>query len=474
MAQKTIVPVILSGGSGQRLWPVSRELHPKQLINLVTEQSLLQETVMRLQGPQFADPLVVSNDGHRFVVAEQLREIGVRASAVILEPSRRNTAPAAALAALVIQRNDPGQLMLVAPSDHQIRKPKEFLNAVEIAAEAASEGKLVTFGVNPDRPATGYGYIKKGAAVDGIKGCFSLDGFTEKPDAGTAEKYISSGDYYWNSGLFLFSAERYLEILEGLRPDIVSACRKAVEEGRDDLDFFRPEEGAFEACPADSIDYAVMEHTADGAVVPVDMEWNDVGSWVSLWDLGEKDSDGNVEIGDVIAKNVKDSYIRSEGPLVSVIGLENVVVVATGDAVLAVSKDAVDNIKSAVEDMKGDGRNEVLSHPKVYRPWGWYQTLEKGEGYQVKHLMIKPGQGISLQSHEKRAEHWVVVAGTAQVTRDEEVITLGVNESTYIPIGVKHRLENLGSEPLSVIEVQSGSYLGEDDIQRFEDQYGRD
>ncbi len=354
---KSIVPVILSGGSGQRLWPVSRELHPKQLINLVSEQSLLQETVMRLQGPQFADPLVVSNDGHRFVVAEQLQEIGVRAQAIILEPSRRNTAPAAALAALVIQRNGPDALMLVAPSDHEILKPKAFLNAVHIAAGAASEGKLVTFGVNPDRPATGYGYIKKGGAVDGIKGCFSIDGFIEKPDARTAEEYLSSGNYYWNSGLFLFSAERYLEILQGLCPDMVSACRNAVEEGLDDLDFFRPDARAFESCEADSIDCAVMEHTADGAVVPVEMGWNDIGSWASLWDIGKKDNDGNVQIGDVTAKNVQGSYLRSEGPLVSVIGLENIVVVATGDAVLVVSKDAVENVKSAVEDMKGDGRN---------------------------------------------------------------------------------------------------------------------
>lgn len=471
---KSIVPVILSGGSGQRLWPVSRELHPKQLINLVSEQSLLQETVMRLQGPQFADPLVVSNDGHRFVVAEQLREIGVRAEAIILEPSRRNTAPAAALAALVIRRNDPDALMLVAPSDHQILKPKKFLDAVDIAAGAASEGKLVTFGVNPDRPSTGYGYIKKGGAVDGIKGCFLIDGFTEKPDAKTAQEYLSSGNYYWNSGLFLFSAERYLEALEGFHPEMVSACRKAVEEGLDDLDFFRPDARAFETCKADSIDYAVMEHTADGAVVPVDMGWNDIGSWASLWDIGKKDANGNVLIGDVIAKNVDGSYLRSEGPLVSVIGLENIVVVATGDAILVVSKDAVEDIKSAVEDMKGDGRNEVLSHPKVYRPWGWYQTLEKGERHQVKHLMVMPGHGISLQAHKRRTEHWVVAAGTARVTQDDKTFTLGVDESTYIPIGVKHRLENPGPEPLSVIEVQSGSYLGEDDIVRFEDQYGRD
>ena len=471
---KQIVPVILSGGSGQRLWPVSRELYPKQLINFTSGRSLLQETASRLSGGAFADPLVVCNDGHRFVIAEQLREAEIRPDVIILEPERRNTAPATALAALLLARRDPETLMLVAPSDHSIGKPKKFFAAVTSAAEAALEGKLVTFGVNPDRPSTDYGYIKKGNPIDGIKGCFSIDGFTEKPNAATAQEYLSSGNYYWNSGLFLFSAERYLEALEGLRPDMVSACRKAVEEGRDDLDFFRPDSRAFETCQADSIDYAVMEHTPDGAVVPVDMGWNDVGSWASLWDIGEKDNDGNVQIGDVIAKNVKDSYLRSDGPLVSVIGLENVAVIATGDAVLVVSKDAVENIKSAVEAMKKDNRDEVLSHPRVYRPWGWYETLESGEGYQVKHLMVKPGHGISLQSHKQRAEHWVVVAGTARVTRDKEVITLGVNESTYLPAGIKHRLENPGPEPLSVIEVQSGSYLGEDDIERYEDRYGRD
>ncbi len=473
---KSIVPVILSGGSGQRLWPVSREFHPKQLISLVSDNSMLQETATRLSGAPFADPLVIGNDDHRFIIAEQLKEAGVTPQAIVLEPAGRNTAPAAALAALISVRRDPEAVLLVAPSDHVIAKPKEFLAAVATAAKAAAgeDGRLVAFGVNPDRPATGYGYIKKGGAIDGAKGCFSIERFVEKPDQAQAEKYLAEGNYYWNSGIFLFSAARYLEALEGLRPDMVSACRKAVDGGQDDLDFFRPDKQAFEACEAESIDYAVMENTPSGAVVPVDMGWHDVGSWAALWEIAEKDANGNVLIGDVIAGDVDGSYIRSDGPLVSVIGLENVVVVATGDAVLVVSKDAVETIKSAVETMKSGGRTEPLSHPRVYRPWGWFESLESGEGYQVKHLMVKPGQGISLQSHKRRAEHWVVVAGTARVTRGDDVITLGVNESIYLPAGTKHRLENPGSEALSVIEVQSGSYLGEDDIERYEDRYGRD
>ncbi|MFQ5765995.1 MAG: mannose-1-phosphate guanylyltransferase/mannose-6-phosphate isomerase [Rhodospirillales bacterium] len=474
MAAKSIVPVILSGGSGQRLWPISREQYPKQLIELVSDRSLLQETAARLSGPRFAAPLVICNDDHRFVVAEQLREIGVEARAIVLEPSGRNTAPAAALAALLVVHQDPDAVLVVAPSDHLIGHPEIFLAALETAVAAAGRGRLVTFGVTPKHASTAYGYIKKGAAIDAAKGAFAVDHFAEKPDAGTAEKYLVGGDYLWNSGIFLFTAAQYLTALEDLRPDIVSACRDAIDRGSEDLDFFRPDDRAFGSCPAESIDRAVMEHTTAGAVVPVDMGWHDVGSWVALWDIGEKDADGNVRIGDVIASGVSGSYLRSEGPVVAAVGLSDVLIVATGDAVLAVSKEAVDGIRSVVDRLRDDGRTEHLTHPRVYRPWGWYETLEVGAGYQVKHLMVKPGHGISLQAHKHRAEHWVVVAGTARVTRGDDVIDLHENESTHLPVGIKHRLENPADESLSVIEVQSGSYLGEDDIVRFEDRYGRE
>lgn len=474
MTVKSIVPVILSGGSGQRLWPVSREHYPKQLINLVSDRSMLQETAERLLDVRFADPLVICNHEHRFIIAEQLREIGVTPGAIILEPSGRNTAPAAALAALVLVRRNPDAIMLVAPSDHVIEGRDRFLDAVDVAVPAAEGGMIVTFGVTPDHPATGYGYIKKSGALDAAEGCFAIDHFAEKPDAETARQYLAAGTYLWNSGIFLFAAARYLEILDDLRPDILSQCRLAVEGGRDDLDFFRPDDRSFEACPAQSIDYAVMEGTTAGAVVPVDMGWNDLGSWAALWRLGEKDADGNVRVGDVITKDVKGSYLRSDGPLVAAVGLEDVVVIATGDAVLVISKDAVEDVRAVVETLKTDGRTEHLAHSRVYRPWGWYQTLDLGDRFQVKHLMVKANHGLSLQAHEHRAEHWVVVAGTARVTKGDEVITLMENESVYLPAGIKHRLENREAEPLSVIEVQSGSYLGEDDIVRFEDEYGRD
>lgn len=471
---KVIVPVILSGGSGQRLWPLSRELYPKQLINLLSERSLLQETAARLDEAPFAAPIVVCNGGHRFIVAEQLREIAITPQTILLEPHRRNTAPAAAVAALKLLRDDPDAVMLILPSDHVIGDVDAFRNAITAGLNAANDGKLVTFGIVPDNPATGYGYIKKGDPLDDENKSFAIGHFAEKPDAATVEEYLANGDYFWNSGMFLFSAARYLEILGQLRPAMTDACRKAVDGGTDDLDFFRLDNDAFETCESESIDYAVMEHTTEGAMVPVDMGWSDIGSWAALWDINEKDADGNVLTGDVLAEEVKGSFIHADGPLVAALGLEDVVIVATGDVVLAVSKDRVEDIKSLVEALKDKGRTEVFSHPKVHRPWGWYETLRMGNRFQAKHLMVKPGHGISLQAHEKRAEHWVVVEGTARVTRDDEVITLEVNQSTYIPIGAKHRLENPGDEPLSVIEVQSGDYLGEDDIIRFEDKYGRD
>ena len=469
-----IVPVILSGGSGQRLWPLSREMHPKQFINILTDRSLLQETAMRLGGPQFSPPMVVCNDSHRFIVAEQLREAGIQPGPIVLEPCRRNTAPAAALAALILLRDDANAIMLLAPSDHAIGKPEAFATAISIGLKAAVRGKLVTFGVVPDHPATGYGYIRKGAPVDGADGCFAIDSFTEKPTTATAEKYITNGNYFWNGGIFLFSATVLIQTLEVLRPDMVAACRKAVEDISTDLNFFRPREDAFEACAAESLDVAVMEHTRDGAVVPVDMDWHDIGSWASLWDINPKDDNGNVVVGDVIAQDARGSYLRSDGPLLTAVGVKNMVIVATEDAILVGERGASEEIRSLAERLKEKGRTEHWSHPRVYRPWGCFRTLDQGERHQVKHLMVNPGQQISLQLHKHRAEHWTVVAGTARVIRDNETIMLEADQSTYIPIGVKHRLENPGSELLSVIEVQSGSYLGEDDIVRFDDVYGRD
>ena len=470
---KPIVPVILSGGSGQRLWPLSREMYPKQLINILSDRSLLQETAARLSGPDFSPPMIVCNDSHRFIVAEQLREAGIQPGSIVLEPRRRNTAPAAALAALILLGDDPDAVMLLAPSDHAIGRPEVFVSAVATGLAAAKQGKLVTFGVVPDHPATGYGYICRGDAIDGAEGCFTIDSFTEKPDTAGAEQYIAQGNHFWNGGIFLFSAASFIQTLEGLRPDMVSACRMAVETSTTDLDFIRPGEDAFEACPSESIDFAVMEHTRDGAVVPVDMDWHDVGSWGALWAISDKDDNGNVLIGDVIAQDARESYLRSNGPLLAAVGVENMVIVATGDAVLVGDRGAGEEIRSLVETLKEKGRTEYSAHPRIYRPWGWFQTLDQGERYQVKHLMVKPGQQISLQSHKHRAEHWTVVAGTARVTRDDETITLNIDQSTYIPLGVKHRLENPGPETLSVIEVQSGGYLGEDDIVRFEDRYGR-
>ena len=440
---------------------------------MVSGESLLQDTARRFKGDRFGPPLVVCNDAHRFIIAEQLREIGVTPRAIVLEPAGRNTAPAAALAALILERDGPDRVMLVTPSDHRVREPKRLNAAVVIAAKAAAGGRLVTFGVAPDRPATGFGYIKRGEALDELDGCFAVAHFGEKPDAAAAARYLKSGDFLWNSGIFVFTAGRYLEVLEALRPDIVAACRKAIADGRDDLDFFRPDEAAFKACESDSIDYAVMEHTDAGAVVPVDVGWDDLGSWTALWRIADKDAQGNVTVGDVVVDDVRNSYLRSDGPLVAAIGLDDVLVIATDDAVLVVSRDSVERVRALVERMKADGRTEYLSRPRVYRPWGWYQTLDVGDRFRVKHLMVKADGRLSLQAHKHRAEHWVVVSGMARVMRGDEVITLGENESIYLAAGVKHRLENTTEEPLRVIEVQSGDYLGEDDIVRFDDQYGR-
>jgi mannose-1-phosphate guanylyltransferase / mannose-6-phosphate isomerase len=468
-----IHPVILSGGSGTRLWPLSRALFPKQLLALHSEHSMLQDTAARFCDPAFARPTVVCNEEHRFIVAEQMRGLDLTPTAILLEPVGRNTAAAAAVAALTIIRDEPGATMLVLPSDHVIGRPDAFLAAVGTAARAAGKGALVTFGVKPERPETGYGYIRHGAPWEGIEGCFRVSDFVEKPDRETAEGYLAAGDYNWNSGIFLFPAERYLEELTRLHPDIVDTCRRAVENGGGDHDFFRLDEASFSQCPSQSIDYAVMEHTSDAAVVPVDMEWSDVGSWLALWEIGDKDADGNVLLGDVLTHGTRNSYIRGEDRLVAAVGVEDLILVVTDDAVLAARAGRDQDVKQIVETLKNRERTEHVSHSTVYRPWGTYRTIDAGEGFQVKRITVKPGAKLSLQAHRHRAEHWIVVAGTAIVTCGDREFTLSGNEATFIPLGARHRLENPGDVPMHLIEVQCGDYLGEDDIIRFDDVYGR-
>lgn len=471
--REQIVPVILSGGAGQRLWPLSRQQYPKQFLNLHGDESMLQATVRRLSGKSFQPALFVCNDEHRFLIAEQVRAADYKPRAIVLEPDGHNTAPAAALAALMLTKDDPDTLMLLAPSDHVVSDTSAFHAAVTVAVPAAKAGRFVTFGIHPDHAATGYGYIKEGTPLDGFPGVADIDNFAEKPDRATAEGYLAAGGYYWNSGIFLFRARTYLDTLGALEPDILEACHAAVEGGGDDIDFFRPDPEAFARSPSRSIDYAVMEHTANGAMVPVDMGWNDLGAWDALWRIGDRDENGNVITGDVLAHDTGNSYLHSSGPLLAAVGIDDILLIATPDAVLAVARDRVDAVKDVVAKLKTHGRTEHLHHDRVYRPWGWYQTLDLGENFQVKHLMVKPGAGLSLQSHRHRAEHWVVVSGTARVTRGEEVLTLDENQSTYLPAGTVHSLENPGETPLRVIEVQTGSYLGEDDIVRYEDRYGR-
>ncbi|HKY19300.1 MAG TPA: mannose-1-phosphate guanylyltransferase/mannose-6-phosphate isomerase [Rhizomicrobium sp.] len=466
-----IHPIILSGGTGSRLWPLSRSLFPKQLLALAGERSLIQDTVLRAKGSGFAAPLIVCNTEHRFLIAEQLREAAVTPDAIVLEPIGRNTAPAAAVAALMVAGKDPDGLMLLMPADHIVRDRTAFLEAVTRAAAMAAQDHLVTFGITPDSPETGYGYICRGAALAGNG--FQVTRFVEKPDAATAARYVASGAYDWNSGMFLFKAAALLRELERLEPELLAHCRNALENGKKDLDFFRLEQTAFSQAKAISIDYAVMERTDKAAVVPVDMGWSDVGSWEALWAAASRDDAGNATKGDVLHHGARNSYLRSEGPLVAAVGVEDIVVVATQDAVLVSHKSASQDVKRIVEQLERSGRELHTTHRKVYRPWGSYESIDNGDKFQVKHIIVNPGAKLSLQMHHKRAEHWIVVSGKAQVTCDEKVFVLKENESTYIPLGAKHRLENTGAEPLHLIEVQSGSYLGEDDIVRFEDTYGR-
>lgn len=472
-----IIPVILSGGTGSRLWPLSRELCPKQLLPLVGEFTMLQNTISRVQGiSAISPPIVVCNDDHRFMVAEQLRQLGLAPSTVILEPTGRNTAPAAAFAALHALTCAENPILLVLPADHVINNVDRFHQVVEEAIPSAMAGKLITFGVVPSSPETGYGYIKadKTPTLSGTGGTvFNVEAFVEKPDLTAAKEYVASGDYYWNSGMFMFTARTYLDQLCKHAPDMVAICKDVYSQAVIDKDFIRLEREAFSACPSDSIDYAVMEKTCDAAVSPLDAGWSDVGSWSALWEIAEQDENGNVLKGDVFVQDTKNCYIAANDRLVAAVGLEDSIVIEMVDAILVVKKDRVQDVKGIVSQLKAQKRQEALSHRKVARPWGAYQSVDNAERFQVKRITVNPGASLSLQMHHHRAEHWIVVKGTARVVKGDETILLSENQSTYIPLGLTHRLENPGVIPLELIEVQSGSYLGEDDIVRFEDVYGR-
>jgi len=463
-----IVPVILSGGSGTRLWPLSREAYPKQFLPLVGTNTMLQSTWLRVAPLTNASPIVVANNEHRFMVAEQLREAGAPRAAIILEPVGRNTAPAIALAALQARKHGDDPILLVLPSDHVIVDEAAFHAAVRLAATAAEQGKLVTFGVVPTAPETGYGYIKATAQGDTRE----VDAFVEKPDASSAREYLEAGTYFWNSGMFVFKASVYLDQLARLRPEIHAASTRAFEAARQDDDFVRIEHDLFSQCPSDSIDYAVMEKTESATVVPLSAGWSDVGSWSALWQVSSQDENGNAHRGDVLEINCRNTYAYGER-LIAMVGLQDVIVVETDDAILVGNREQVQDVKEIVSRLKKDGRSHAVSHRKVYRPWGAYDSIDNGDRFQVKRITVKPGGTLSLQMHHHRAEHWIIVSGTAEVTRGDEVILLTENQSTYIPLGVTHRLRNPGKLPLELIEVQSGSYLGEDDIVRFEDAYGR-
>ena len=475
-----LIPVVLSGGSGTRLWPISREKYPKQLLPLVGEHSMLQDTIRRLDGFQgLLDPLVVCNEEHRFVVAEQVRLLG-KQSSIILEPFGRNTAPALTLAALWTARDDSDAVLVVMPADHVIAEPDIFREAVGHAARLAEAGMAVTFGITPDCPETGYGYIRKGLSLGSESAACHLAGFVEKPDRATAQRYLDSGDFLWNSGIFVMRASTWIAALAIARPDILAACQAALAGATADGDFVRVDRSAFQRCPSDSIDYAVMERLTTGqaglpkgAVIPLAAGWSDVGAWDALWKVLPKCDAGNAIRGDVVLEDCRNTLAFSGSRLVACVGLSNLVVVETDDAVLVVHHDATQDVKKIVDRLKAEERSVAQWHRKVYRPWGWYDGVDSGERFQVKRIGVKPGAALSLQMHHHRAEHWIVVSGTARVTRGDEVFLVSENQSTYIPLGVRHRLENPGKVTLEMIEVQSGSYLGEDDIIRFEDTYGR-
>ncbi|EID3682385.1 mannose-1-phosphate guanylyltransferase/mannose-6-phosphate isomerase [Escherichia coli] len=466
-----IIPIIMAGGSGTRLWPLSRSLYPKQFLSLINENSLLQETLKRLDGLNCLPPVIVSNNEHRFIVAEQLRQFGVDDFQIILEPVGRNTAPAVALAALKSLELHGDHHMLVLAADHAIQDIEAFHAAVLAAEQESVDNKLVTFGIVPTKPETGYGYIKKGEQVK--NSVFKVNSFVEKPDLETAKNYLEQKCYLWNSGMFMFKASVYLDELKKIRPDILAACKESLSSASTDLDFIRLNSDVFAECPDESIDYAVMEKTQDCVVIPLDADWSDIGSWTSLWEISEKDEHENVSHGDVINYNSRNNYIYSEGSLISTVGVNNLIIVQTKDALLVAQQDNVQDIKKIVEILKKQKRSEHISHREVYRPWGRYDSVERGDRYQVKRITVKPGECLSTQMHHHRAEHWVVVAGTAKVTCGERTFFVTENESTFIPIGTVHTLENPGKIPLEVIEIQSGVYLGDDDIVRLSDKYGR-
>lgn len=480
-----IQPVVLSGGSGTRLWPLSREKYPKQLLPLIGDDSLLQATIRRVEGipgAELAPPMVVCNEEYRFVIAEQMRLMG-RPGSVILEPLGRNTAPALTIAALAAMKNGTDPVLLVMPADHVIMDTQAFRAAVVHGGQLAQEGAVVTFGITPDAPETGYGYIQSGAVFDEA-GAKRIARFVEKPDLTTAQAYVNEGTYSWNSGLFMLKASVWLSALAHCRPDIAKACEAAWSAGKSDAEFTRVGKEAFVACPSDSIDYAVMERLTGqqpegatglpaGVVIPLSAGWSDVGAWEALWDVLPKDTDGNVAQGDVLLQDSRNTLALSDGRLIACVGVDDLIVVETPDAVLVAHKDKTQDVKKIVDRLKQAGRSEGQAHRKVFRPWGWYDSIDHGDRFQVKRIVVKPGAALSLQMHHHRAEHWIVVSGTAKVTVGEKVLLLSENESTYIPLGTTHRLENPGKLPLEMIEVQSGSYLGEDDIVRFEDVYGR-
>ena len=467
----SIYPVILSGGSGTRLWPLSRAALPKQLLALNGARTMIQDTVMRAQLPHAEAPILLCSEGHRFLVADQMQAIGVSPKAIVLEPFGRNTAPAAAIAALLVAAENPRGVVLLLASDHVVTDDAAFRGAVARAARAAAKGPIVTFGIAPDAPETGYGYIQRGAGL--ADGVHAVTRFAEKPDLATAERYLQSGEYSWNSGMFMFRADVLLDELRRHEPGLVEACQASLDGAVRDLDFVRLDAKAFERVKNISIDYAVMEKTDKAAVVPCDIGWSDVGAWSSLWSLGTRDDNGNVIQGDVVLHDSRDSFVRSEKGLTALVGVKDLVVVVTDDAVLVSDKHRAQDVKAIVDQLKLAERPELQEHKVVYRPWGSYEGIDTGDNFQVKHITVKPGAKLSLQMHHKRAEHWIVVSGTAQVTCDDKVFLLQENQSTFIPLGSRHRLENPGKVPLRLIEVQSGSYLGEDDIVRYDDIYGR-
>lgn len=465
-----MIPIILSGGSGTRLWPLSRKMYPKQFLSLLHDETMLQRTLQRLEGLKHAAPTVVCNDEHRFIVAEQARQIGIEDLSIILEPFGKNTAPAIAVAAVHAMQQDADPVLLVLTADHEIPDQRAFTDVVKQAQPLAAAGKLVTFGIVPTYAATGYGYIRRG---DAEGNGFVVDEFIEKPDGKTAEQYLASDSYYWNSGMFMFRAGAYLAELEKFNPEMVAHCREAAAEMSEDIGFLRLDAEAFARCEADSIDYALMEKTDLACVVPMDAGWSDIGSWSSLWEQGRKDKNGNATRGDVLACDTENSIVHAESRLVATVGVSDLVIVETQDAVLVADKTKAQEVKQIVEQLAQEEREEENFHRIVYRPWGSFDSIDEGEGYKVKRISVKPGARLSKQMHHHRAEHWVVVRGTARVFRDEEIFDLHENESVFIPLGTTHYLENPGDEPLDIIEVQSGSYLGEDDIVRFDDIYGR-